>query len=336
MVRKADHPAKGQPPLAPYGRHRVVVPVHIPSEEGYFEHAREVLGLCLDSLRRTAGGRVAVTLVSDGSCPAVVEQLTAAAGDGWVDQVVVNEPNRGKVDAAVSAARASFEDLVTIADADVLFRPGWVDAVEQLFETFPECGYASVFPSPPGLFNLTSATLLGGWMSGATRFASVVDGHELDRFAESIGRPDLYPEHHRRVQLVVERDGVVACVGAPHFILTIRREVVEAIPHEPARDAIGGSETRWIDEPADRLGLWRLSTPGTLAQHMGNVPEPWMHEEVASMPEPVDDAHHDPGPLPPARIHPAGRIPWRARTSFVERVLRPLLERRIRARADRV
>ncbi len=327
-MRSGANPAKQSELLPPYGHHRVVIPVHIPSNEGYFAQSRSVLARCLDSLRRSAEGKVAVTLVSDGSCPEVTDDLRARQDEGWVDQVVIHRPNRGKVDALVGAARGSYEELVTLADADVLFRPGWVEAIESLFAAFPECGAASPFPSPPTLFSLTSATLIGGLGRRELRLASVVDEADLDRFAASIGNPDFFPPALRRVQLVMTRGDVTACVGAPHFVVTLRRAVIQGIPPEPSRRSLLDSEVRWLDEPADRLGYWRLSTSRAFAQHMGNVPEPWMDDELASGDEPILSMA---GPARPGhgRVGLVERLPWRLRQSIVSRVLRKRIERRI-------
>ena len=333
MVRQGVHPAKEHGDLPAFGPHRVIVPVHIPNLDGYFAQARDVLARCLASLRLTAAHQVAVTLVSDGSCPEVVADLVACQEEGWVDQLVLNDPNRGKVDAVLGVARASFEPLITISDADILFRPGWVPAVEELFATFPECGFASLFPSPPGAFHLTSATLVGALARRELSVDSVVDEVDLDRFAASIDRPDLFPEEWRRRQLVVRRRGVTACVGAPHWVLTLRREVLAATPPEPSRRAVGGSETRWLDEPADRLGRWRLATNRAYAHHMGNVVEPWMDDELDAA-RLAADADPPTAPRPP--VSPSGhsplasRLPWGLRPRVAERVLRPRLERRVR------
>src|SRR5262249_3296616 len=45
----------------------------------------------------------------------------------------------------------------------------------------------------------------------------------------------------------------------------------------------GQSELRWLDHPPDRLGFWRLSTPRAWVNHMGNIPEEWMREELAAL-----------------------------------------------------
>jgi hypothetical protein len=330
-MRVGEHPAKEAGRLPSFGPHRVVVPVHIPRLDGYFAESRAVLERCLESLRLTAGGLVAVTLVSDGSCPEVVADLQACLEAGWVDQVVVNEPNRGKVDSVLGVARACYEPLVTVSDADTLFRPGWVAAVETLFTTFPECGFASLFPSPPGAFHLTSATLLSALTRRELAVAVVESAEDLDRFATSIGRDDLFPAPYRERQLVVRRDGVDAGVGAPHWVLTLRRATLRATPIEPSRRAVGDSETRWLDEPADRAGYWRLSTPRAYAQHMGNVVEPWMDTEL----ETARAAEPEAGPGSRSEVSAEGtvrgpaRLPWGLRTRLVQRVVRPRLERRI-------
>lgn len=332
-MRHGTHPGKASGRLDTYGHHRVVIPVHIPNFEGYYAESREVLRRCLDSLRETAQGQVAVTLVSDGSCAAVAEDLHERMNEGWVDQVIVNRPNRGKVDTVVGVARASYEELVTIADADVLFRHGWVDAVESLFLAFPECGFASLFPSPAGCFYNTSTTLIGGLLRRELRLASVVEECDLDRFSESIGRPDLYSPTQRKVQLVMTRGSVTACVGAPHFVCTLRRAVIRGIPPEPSLQAINNAELRWLDEPPDRLGYWRLSTSRAFAQHMGNVPEPWMDDELdATRSGTRLDVRSRPYPSA-GHASLVGRLPWRARQAFVARLQRPWLERRIRRAA---
>ena len=336
-MRQGVHPAKEDGVLPPFGNHRLVIPVHIPHLDGYFAEARHVLARCLESVRLTSAGQVAVTLVSDGSCAEVLADLRDAQAAGWVDQVVVNEPNRGKVDSVLAVARGSFEPLVTISDADILFRRGWVAAIEELFTAFPECGFASLFPSPPGAFHLPSATLLGALARRELHVGSVVDGDDLDRFAASIGRPDLFPDEWRRRQLLVRRDGVTACLGAPHWVLTMRRAVIEATPPEPSRRAVGGSETRWLDEPADRLGLWRMATSRAYAHHMGNVVETWMDDELAAMR--TADASLPPSQTsgagrPPidaaGRIPLMGRLPYSVRARVADRLVRPRLERRIR------
>jgi hypothetical protein len=283
-MRVGANPAKSKPGLGEYGVHRIIVPVYIPHLEGYFQNAIEVLNLCLESLRITASNRAAISVVSNGCTQIVIDELERQHRLGWIDQLVLNQQNRGKIDAVVSIARGSFEPLITITDCDVLFRDGWIEAVEELFQTFPECGYVCPFPSPAGAWHHTSATLLGALARAELCYEKVVDDGDLDRFAHSIGRPDLFKPDHRNAQMIVRRKNVIACIGAGHFTCTIRREVLAGMPVEPSLKAIEGqSELRWLDIPPDAMGFWRLSTPKAWVNHMGNIPEDWMREELAAL-----------------------------------------------------
>ncbi len=131
---------------------------------------------------------------------------------------------------------------------------------------------------------------------------------------QSVGRPDIFPPETRAAQLVVNRGGTVACVGCGHFIYTIRREIVAGMPAQPALRPLGGrSSARWLDEPPDRAGFWRLSTTRAYAWHMGNCAEPWMVEEVAGCAS---------GGAPSVRVVTPPRLPWTSRIPWpIRRVL---------------
>jgi hypothetical protein len=289
-VRTGSNPAKDQPELPPYGRHRIIVPIYVPALTGYFEHALETLELCLDSLRHTASGRATITLIANQCAPEVLRRLEEHRAEGWVDQLVINRTNRGKVDSVVSAVRGSFEELITLSDSDFLFVPGWLEAVEQIFAGFPECGAASPFPTPHLAFGYTAATLWGAWLKGELAREAVVDEADFSRFEASIQNPWLFNPEVRSRQLVVKRGGLTVCVGCDHSLFTMHRRVVGGIPPEAALRALG-MERQWLDEPPDRLGFWRLSSARAYAYHMGNSPEEWMYAELErsrEAPESVD------------------------------------------------
>ncbi len=324
-MRLGMNPAKANPQLTGYARHRVIIPVYIPSQEGYFSQSLEVLRLCLQSLRQTIGDKAAVTLVSNGSMPAVLAELERQYAAGWIDQLVINQTNRGKVDAVVTVARGAFEELLTVADCDVLFRPGWLAAVEALFAHFPECGFVAPVPNPLLLWHHTSATVLGALLKRELHFAPVIEDADWRRFTRSIGRADLATGIHCRSQMTVRRGRVTACVGAGHFVFTMRKAVVAAMPQEPSLSAVAGdSELRWLDMPPDAAGFWRLATPHAYAYHLGNQVEPWMYDELrATVPGSAVAAASV--PLPPTRLPWPSRWPWRLRRALVRLLRLPLL-----------
>ena len=324
-MREGVNVEKTGPDLPPIAAHRIIVPIYVPREDGYFRDARDVLRLSLESLRQTAAGKARITLVSNGSTAAVNDELRDRYEEGWIDQLLINQRNWGKIDAAVSALRGTFEPLITISDGDVLFRAGWLEAVEELFSRFPECGAASPVPMPFALWYNTSATLLGALARGELTFDKVVPDRDLDRFAASVGRADLFPPDTRAAQLVVNRGGAVACVGCGHFIYTIRREVVAAMPRRPALRPLGGrGSAHWLDIPPDRAGFWRLSTTRAYAWHIGNRIESWMSDEVTSAPA-VSEVVSIERAIAPPRRRWTSSIPWRVRRLLTQGIKKTAL-----------
>lgn len=317
-MRIGINPVRDNTLLNTYGRHRVIISVYIPNFEGYFENALEILKLSLESLRITASGKASITIISNGSCPSVIEELKRHYENGWIDQLLINHVTRGKVNATVSVARGSFEELITISDGDVFFKAGWLEAVEQIFESFPECGYASPFFSPNGIWCYTSATLLGALTRRELAFAEVINKEELGRFAQSIGRPDMYTDEDLQKQLIVRRNGVMAGVGCGHFCFTIRRELLPCMPKKPSSEAMGGtSEIDWFDIPPDKHGFWRLSTTKAFVYHMGNIPELWHYDELERLSQNPGIPIPRPEKLADKKIHWTAVLPWRLRCILI-------------------
>jgi hypothetical protein len=301
-------------------RHRVILPVYIPRHDGYFEHATEILNLCLESLYATSVNRALVTVVANQCAPPVIGRLLDYQRDGRIDQLIVNAQNHGRIDGTLPVARGAFEELITISDSDVLFRPGWTDAIEQIFETFPECGFASVVPHPGAAWYCTSATIVGALATRELSFERIVPDSDIDRFGWSIGRANWVKPEQRRVQMVVRRHGTAACVGCGHFIFTVAREVMASFPTKPCRHPLGGgTDELWVDRPPDRSGYWRLSTPRGYAFHMGNVPEPWMYDElrIAQATSVAETPITAVDPLLERQRPALSRTPWALRNVFV-------------------
>ncbi len=329
-MRNGHNPAKVNPELPSYARHRIIIPVFIPSLDGYFESSLSTLRLCFESLRLTTVGKANITVVSNGSAPQVVEELDKYYQQGWIDQLLLSRKNRGKVDAVVSVARGAFEELITISDCDVLFKAGWLEAVETTFHNFPECGFVSPMPTPNTVWRHTSATILGGLVRRELALEKIVPDEDLDRFAHSVGNPNLFQKKHRRSQLIVRRDGATACVGCGHFVCTVRREVLKGMPEHPSQMAIGGnSEELWLDVPSDKVGLWRLATTRAYVYHMGNSSEPWMYAELEQCQLNVEKHTKGVNELLPAKQNWTSRLPWRARQALVRVIAAVGIDKRI-------
>jgi len=261
----------------------MVVPVYIPGDDvpdelGYFADAVRILELCLDSLALTSGAETRVTVVANGCRSEVVDVLSARQRAGSIDQLVVSHDNLGKVDGFLVGARGSWEPVVVVSDADVLWRPGWPRALTEILAAFPECGVVGAAPLPNLAAYATSATVLEATARRVIGRRTVVDPDDLDRFARSVGNATLF-DRYREDQLVVQRSGVTALVGAGHFACGFRRAALDDVGPGPCL----GLEKESLDYPLDRAGWWRLATTRAFAWHMGNVVEPWMEEELDAL-----------------------------------------------------
>jgi hypothetical protein len=181
-----------------------------------------------------------------------------------------------------------------------------------------------MLPHPGAAWYCTSATIVGALTSGELTFERIVSDADIDRFGWSIGRADWVKSEQRQVQMVVRRDGVAACVGCGHFVFTVAREAMHAFPRDPCGHPLGGgTDEVWYDRPPDRSGYWRLSTPAAYACHMGNVPEPWMEEELqAEQPATPRGALVELAEIPPRRRPVMSRTPWAARELFIRALRR--------------
>ncbi len=276
-MRIGENPAKAAPAVRSDALVRVVVPIYIPDQSGYFAESMAIVERCLDSLARTGGPDARITAVANGCAPEVVERLVARHRAGLVDQVLVSAENLGKVDGFLAGARGSWEPVVVVSDSDVLWRPGWPAALTAVLEAFPECGLVSASPGPHLVRYATATVLLDALARRSLRRRSVVDPHELQRFEDSVGTPGLF-DGQRHEQWLVERDGVVALVGGGHFAFALRRGALSSVSADP----VLGWERESLDVPLDRDGWWRLSTPDAYALHLGNRLEPWMDDEIAA------------------------------------------------------
>jgi len=277
-MRIGQNPAKEIQKLADYHQHRIIIPVYIPELSGYFEHSLEILDLCLQSLHFTTTEKDSITLISNGCTSQVTDALFAYQARGWIDQVIINHHNHGKIDTILSAARGSYEDIITFADCDAFFYPGWFKAVCQVFNAFPEAGWVSSMPAPDTTRLNTASTIFMAFFKGVLKKKPVEAENDLNRFGESIGRPEMYRSRLNEHYLAVERNDNLAIVGGGHFSFSIRRQVLQDIPATASAKFM--AEEEFLGQPFDRAGYWRLSTPRLYVQHMGNTPEKWMFEDI--------------------------------------------------------
>ena len=284
-MRSGTNPTKHAATLPPYKRHRIVMAVYIPSQEGYFASALEIFRMSLASLFATVDPEhVSITMIDNASIREVREILDEALQQGLIDRIVCNARNRGKPDAVIAEMRSSFERYVTIVDSDVLFLPGWLKRVEEIYLTWPEASAVSPAAQPKAAYYQNASTWLFGVSRAALRLGKFSNDEDLSAFAQSVGQAEtFYKDYERASQYVIQRRGSYALVGAGHFVMTVRAALYRAIEIAPSLGAYGGEGMRDIDRIVDRSGGLRLSTTRSCVLHMGNTVEDWMPAKLGQI-----------------------------------------------------
>ena len=284
-MRKGINPSKLAGQIPAPAIHRVVMPVFIPNtEDVYFKEALTILRYCVESLFKTTHASTRFTIINNRSCESVTEFLRGAfRGEERFDQYLESKVNLGKINAIRSAVKSNRELLMTITDADVLFRQGWQCEVEELHATFPDAGMISpaVMAGTSYAFSdLASTTLFVGLMGKGLRKMHVLDRDGIESFHKSTGTVPPY-DNGNLWNIVLERNGKRAVVGCSHFVATFKSKVFDFLPPSPTEDLLSSeSDYRHLDKPNNASGFLRLSTSKTFAFHMGNIPEEWMLAEL--------------------------------------------------------
>lgn len=285
-MRVGIHPLKNKSALPPYKRHRVVVPVYIPSDEGYFASAVDIFHMSFQSLLATIDPEhVSITVIDNACMSEVSDFLRQALYEGRIDKLVCNAQNRGKVAPVVGELLSSHEQFVTLADADVIFQHGWLAAVEEIFQTWPCAGAVSPAAQSNVAFYSNDVTWLYGVLSGQVRHGKFVSDDDMLQFAQSVSNERLYSIKDLRSQYALRRNGVEALIGGGHFVITLRRCCYDQFSYQPLNEGLGAKGMRQIDTQIDSGGWLRLSTTKAYALHMGNTPEPWMMNRLGCLAE---------------------------------------------------
>jgi hypothetical protein len=283
-MRIGSNPEKNNTAIVVKNYHRVIVPVYIPNFEGYFKESFKVFQLCLESLLLTVHHKTRITIYNNNCHHDVKSYIDEKYNESEIiDQVFHSKENLGKINAILAASKGNLEPLITITDADVLFKQGWQNAVEELFCSFPEAGMVSPVPGSKAFSGYTANNWAYSLFKGSLSFQDVIDPDALRKFDTSLGNEkNLYSPIHLKKYLVLQNksNGKEAVMGCGHFVATMRREVFDIGTTEPAFIKIqNGVEGKFIDLPNEKLGFLRLASKKNFAYHMGNTIESWMYEE---------------------------------------------------------
>jgi glycosyltransferase involved in cell wall biosynthesis len=273
-MRVGHNPARFVEKVTQPARITVTMVNCIPFLSGYYEQSLDVLKAAVESLHATRESEhpYDVMVFDNHSCSEVRTYLENAYEQEKIQYLVLSDTNIGKIGAWNYMFGAAQGTYVVFADGDIGFRPGWLKASLEVFETYPKVGMVTARPlrSP---MEYSSATL--EW---ASRQAPGIyeEGQFLDwdcywEHARSTG----YSEEKARSEFPLGRDhrltyfGITTFAGATHFQFMARGEVLKRIVPLASEQPMRGE--RALDVEINRLGYLRLLTEHPYVWHMGNT-----------------------------------------------------------------
>ncbi|SFD02628.1 glycosyltransferase family A protein [Algibacter pectinivorans] len=295
-MRDSNNPSKEQILSIKDKRHRVIIPLYIPNEVGYYKDSWKVFEICLSSLLKSCESPIAISIISNGSCKIVNDKLFNLFKDGLIDELIIEKETIGKVNSILKALRTANERFITIADADVLFVNGWEKAILDIFKNFPKAGAVCPVPVFRKHNNYTYNIWFDNLFSKKLKFTKVVNPEAMSKFANSLGWSYL-EDKYKDVYLTLQAtNGLKAMVGCSHFVATYKREVFNDLPKNNTRYKLGGdSEGLYLDIPVLKYDSYRLSTVNNYAYHMGNTLEDWFittYNQILEIPKkPINDTY---------------------------------------------
>ena len=256
--------------------HRVIVPVYIPNDSNsFYSESIKVFEQCLSSLIASISTQTtAITIIDNNSSKKLIYPILEKYRNS-IDKVVSYNVNKGKVYGVISEAKSSYEEFLTIADADIIFFPGWENAVFRIFNSFKKAGVVSPIPAQSLAFNHNCSAFLDNYLSSKIKYGKVVSDDDCEMFIRGLGNTSALNRSNRAYswkekQYYLKSKGEIAVVGCGHYVSTYRRDLIIRNNNFPERVFENGFENHYLDSPADQYDFYRLSTNNSFAYHMGN------------------------------------------------------------------
>ncbi len=277
-MRIGHNPARFVEKVAQPADITVTVVNSIPFLSGYYEQSLGVLKTVVESLNATRepAQPYDVMLFDNHSCAEVRAYLKEACDQGKIQYLVFSDTNIGKIGAWNYMFGAAQGKYIVFSDGDIQFRPGWLSASLELFETFPNVGMVTARPfRAPKKYSGATIEWARQQAPGVFEEGSFIDWEILREHGRSIGIPE---EPRPRKSILKGRDfrltyqGKVAYIGAGHFQFMTRRDLLQKIIPLPSEQPMRGE--RALDIAVNEMGYLRLTTEKPLVLHMGNrLPE---------------------------------------------------------------
>ncbi len=271
-MRIGFNPAKANTSENILKTHRVIMSVYLPNlTDPYFKEGLDVLKRSLSSLYETIDKEFTnITVVADGCCDEVISFLKSQR---FLDKLVINFLNKGKVYSVITEAKASYESLITITDADVFFHKGWIETSVRIFEKANRVSTVSPLPVIQHAIHYNSSLFWDKFLFGSLKYGLIAKKKDTSYYIKGLGNTSLFSRNKKESwadkHYFIENP-VKAIAGASHFCATYRSELFVGITDFPKYKFKNDFELNFLDKPSDAKGYYRLSTVQAYVYHMGN------------------------------------------------------------------
>ncbi|NBC30454.1 MAG: glycosyltransferase, partial [Spirochaetes bacterium] len=248
---------------------------------------------------------------------------------GRIEFLTFSRYNLRKFGAVKFLLGAAPGEIISFADSDVYFRPGWLEASIRVLEAFPEAGQVSALPTIDRMWehcDNTRAAVQGREDLQVEKGDGLVPARYVHAHRVSIGKTVRQYDQSvgPREDIRIRRGDTSAYVSAQDFQFTTTRDVVDTLGTlqiESEDEFYDPIYSPVFEKRVDEKGFWRLSTERYLIHHIGNrLPKPdALAEEERWIFEDADLAEADaPASTADGGLHDDGlgqRIRHRIRTS---------------------
>lgn len=274
-MRLGQNPAKFVKSVAQPARVTVAVLNYIPFISGFYEQLPDVLDACLRSIRAGAEDVEFDLMVFDnGSCPEVVEYLTAERNAGRIQYLILSEKNLGKGGAWNVIFNAAPGEIIAYTDNDALFSPGWLSKSLELLEGFPNVGMVTARPfrTNPDFYDRTLE-----WASqcqdAALTAGDFIPFETFREFDASLGQSEeeIRAHYENSTDQKISYGGLTALAGASHWQFTAyKKTLAQFLPFEMSRPM---GQVKQLDQRVNQAGLLRLMPTEPYAMNLSNTLE---------------------------------------------------------------
>ena len=271
-MRIGQNPAKYLKEVTQPARVTTAVLNYIPFLSGFYSEALDVLKVCLESARHDPGAEMDLLVFDNGSCEEARQWLLDEHQAGRIHYLILSEKNLGKGGAWNVILGGAPGEIISYADSDVLFSPGWLARSLQLLETYPNVGMVTARPFRTRE-DYYSATLAWGEATPdvLVEQGALVPWQTFLEFDLSLGQSEDDIRRHydstRDVRLTYR--GVPAYAGASHWQFTAWKSTLQGfLPFSMDRPM---GQVKQLDERMNAAGLLRLMTAEPLAMNMSNT-----------------------------------------------------------------